>query len=208
MVLLDLRHKVYYLVLNINEIIDLIVNANEELLALTITPSCDIVEEQYSSPEFLKSLITQYYKAIDYCCQQDHKKIIDFGCGIGIGEIIFKNLFSDTDIIFESWARRSNRFNMNYYDFFLEKLNISPIYYNGDVNNEKFYAKRCDSPANAVICFRIIIKDNAIDNFYKNNIVDSNSIFLYTYARHIGNTILQLEDFRIKDPINKVIKIL
>lgn len=204
MVLQDLKHRKHYIVLSLDEVISRFSAASSEVLAAEPNISPNINKSQYSNIGNIKYLVTQYYKAIEYCYNQGHVHIIDFGCGTSIGEFTFKNMFENTNMTFESWARTSNSGNNDYYNAVALKLGITPKTYNGNINEPNFNTVKSNSPVDAIICFRLIIENSAIDNFYKNNMANLNTEILYTYKSQHPD----IEDFRVVNPVNKTYKVL
>jgi hypothetical protein len=214
MVLLDLRHKVYYLVVSLNDIVAHILN-----LCFKYEPQTEKDKQQYNhytSYDHVKYVAEYYYKAIDHCHTIENcNKIIDFGCGLGIGEHIFNTMFQDSYMEFKSYGYNKP---IGIYDFFLKQLNISPIGYDGDINDKNFIVDKALIPADAIMCFRLIVQDYAIENFINNNMMTKDTTLVYTYSRPYkidkrssicrDESAWKLNDFQITNPAYKKIKIL
>jgi hypothetical protein len=141
------------------------------------------ITSQYESYDKVKSLTTTYYNVIEYCLKQKrNNKIIDFGCGIGLGGIVFKKEFPNPNAIFVSYSK----YDAKIYNYYLKELDIESTVYKGNINNSTFKTEYCEVPADIIICLRLDISDYAINNFLKYKMIDEKSSIIYS---HLDNNI-------------------
>ena len=107
---------------------------------------------------------------------------MDFGCGIGIGEYIFKNLYFDSNIIYSSYSRKSRQ--KIYADFFEEcqkVLNVNAYFYSGDSRsslldneyNKLEFLTKADTIADTLLIFRLSFSKGGLDQLINKDMLIS-----------------------------------
>ena len=149
---------------------DLIIDIHEKVSAVVTKHNRDEIGViQYKDINTIRALFNMYLTAIDL----SHNSIIDFGCGIGLGEYIFKNIYPESSITYSCYSSKGKKHR----DFFEEcqhALNVNAYFYSGDSRSSLEFLTKPDIVSDTLLILRLPFSKCGLDQLIQNNILSPN----------------------------------